>query len=451
MENSSKARPGLGSARRQSSGLNNAQRTDTSNNDPSDAVKRPDVSIATRDENRDAETVGDGERSSLSLENPNRLTEEGRNSLGTFESRKMAVSNQESIGSSKGESGVIKVFEPLQGTRERGAKEEIGETSEENERPEGQGRRLSKDSGNVDILLESENKNLVKFSNRAREGTHGDRPPFALNVLGVRKKTLVESEEKGGSSVSTVVDVKVEKARVDTPVQGACQRGGGERSEGDEQEVPVGGEVPVLDFRTGKVEEDTPATSRVTRVRNEGDEKRLKNSARVDKGPGQSGGNWLGASEARDRMAVNVDQTAAEKCNDPGGRDEFTRGEERFDDNKEKGFPNSGVRGVGPNGVNGANGENEKGRNKKYKEIFVMTNGMDDRVTNDGYGQRRMLQYMEYSNDDVEDADASYSDKEEEESQREASAGNILCVVQFSRLTETISDCVRLARKRVGN
>ncbi|KOX80522.1 hypothetical protein WN51_13006 [Melipona quadrifasciata] len=358
--------------------------------------------------------VGDGERSSLSLENLNRLTEEGRNSLGTFESRKkMAASNRESIGSSKGASEAIKVFEPRR------------MNGEENERSEGQGRRLSKDSGNVDILLESENKNLVKFSNQAGEGTRdnsqadGDRPPFAFNVLGVRKETLVEKEEKGGSSVSTVVDVKVEKARVDTPVQGACQRGGSERSEGDEREVPVGGEVPVLDFRTGKVEEDTPATSRVTRVRNEADEKRLKNSARVDKGPGQSGGNWLGASEARDRMAVNVDQTAAEKCNDPGGKDEFTRGEERFGDNKEKGFPNSGVRGVGPNG---ANGENEEGRNKKYKEIFVMTNGMDDGVTSDRYGQRRMLQYMEYSNDDVEDADASYSDKEEEESQREASA-----------------------------
>ncbi|KAF3425702.1 hypothetical protein E2986_12141 [Frieseomelitta varia] len=413
----SNVRPGLGN-------VDDVQRTDTFKNDPADTVN-PDVSIVTRDENKDAETVGDGERSSLSQGNLNRLTEEGGkseglegNSLGTLESRKIAVSNQESIDDSNKE----RVFEPRQGMR---SKEEIGEASEGNERSEG--------SGNVDILLKSENKNLVKFSNQARDNsrTDGDRPPFALNVLDVRKKMIVENEEKRGSSVSTVVDVKLEKARVNTPVQGACERG--ERSERsgekDEQEVPVGGEVP--DFRTGKVKEDTPATSRVTRVRN-GDEKRLKNSARVDKGPGQSGaleragGNWLGAA-ARDRMAVNVDQTAAEKCNDPGGKVEFTSGEGRFSDNKEKGFPNSGVWGLEPNGVNE---ENEEERNKKHKEIFIMTNGMDDRVMNDRYGQRKMLQYMEYSNDDVEDADASYSDKEEEENQREASAGKILDLIQ---------------------
>ena len=508
----SKARPGPGnvddSARKESSGLNSVQRTDTSKNYPGDTVN-PDVSKVTRDENKDAETVGDGERSNLSRKNlnsvGNRLTEErGKdeslegNSLRTFESRKMAVSNRENIGSSKreqatevfepqrpredqtseqlfpifpsgtsnrnnagsskGELGMIEVFEPRQKKiGECGAKEKIEETSEENERSFSrsgeQGRRLAEDSGNIDILLKSENKNLVKFSNQARESTRdnsqrdGDRPSFALNVLDVRKKMLVENEEKPGSSVSRVVDVKIEKARVDTPVQGACQRGGTERNERDEQEVPVSDEV--LDFRTGKVKGDTPAsTSRVTRARN-GDEKRLKNSARVDKGSGQSGveragGNWLGAA-ARDRMAVNVDQTAAEKCNDLGGKDEFTSGEGRFSDNKEKRLSNGGVRRVEPNVVNE---ENKEGRNKKYKEIFIMTNGMDDRVMNNRYGQRRMLQYMEYSNDDVEDADSSYSDKEEEENaQREASAGKILCIVQFSRLAKSL---IRLVRKRVG-
>ncbi|CAD1477787.1 unnamed protein product, partial [Heterotrigona itama] len=420
----SKARPG-DSARGESSGLNNVQRTDTSKDYPGDTVN-PDVSKVTRDENKDAErAVGDGERSNLNSAGDRLAEKKGKgesleaNSLRTFESRGIAASNQENIGSSKGELGVIEVFEPRQ---ER--------TSEENERsfPRSgeQGRRSADDSGNIDILLKSENKNLVKFSNQAGENSQadGDRPPFALNVLDVRKKTLMENEEKPGSSVSTVVDVKIEKSRVDTPVQGACQRVGSERSERDEQEVPVGGEV--LDFRTDKVKGDTPASaSRVTMARN-GDEKRLKNSARVDKGPsGQSGaerarGNWLGAA-AREPMPVNVDQTAAEKCNDLGGKDEFTSGEGRFSDNKEKGLSNGAVRNVKSNVVNE---KNEEGRNKKYKEIFIMTNGMDDRVMNDRYGQRRMLQYMEYSNDDVEDADASYSDKEEEENaQREDSSG----------------------------
>ncbi|XP_060823505.1 myosin-11-like [Bombus pascuorum] len=408
-------------------------------NNPTDTAAS-DVSKAAMGESKNTETGGNCEQSDLSRENQNAMEnklmknkEKGEspegNSLQTFESTtnelqaasSTETSNQENVGSSKGEQ-VIKVFEPQRHLRENSERtKEVEETDDEHEELSPQVKRSAKDSGNINILVKSENKNLIEFSNADgdKKLANGGQSPFVLNIVDVKKKTIVEDEQKAGKSVSMLYNMKLHKSQVDKPVEGANKRDAEARND----EVPVGSVV--LDFRKNKLKEvpyeDTPASTNTMKERNV-DEKRLENSADLDKGSEQSGvneegtRNWFGEA-ARNQMAMNVDHGAAEKCNDLGGKDKFTNAEGRFNDNKEKGDSVQGS-----NKEAEPNRENKEGRNKKYREIFIMTNGIDDRIMNDKYGQRRILQYMEYSNDDVEDTDVNYSDKEEEENQHQAAA-----------------------------
>lgn len=423
-------------------------------NNPADTAAS-DVSKAATDESKNTETGGNCEQSDLSRENQNAMEnklmknkEKGEspegNSLQTFESTSNELqaasstetSNQENVGSSKGEQ-VIKVFEPQRHLRENNERrKEVEETDDEHEELSPQVKRSAKDSGNINILVKSENKNLIEFSNADgdKKLPNGGQSPFVLNIVDVKKKTIVENEQAGGKSVSMLYNMKLHESQVDKPVEGANKRDAEPRND----EVPVGSVV--LDFRKNKLKEvpyeDTPASTNTMKERNV-DEKRLENSADLDKGSEQSGvneegtRNWFGEA-ARNQMAMNVDHGAAEKCNDLGGKDKFTNAEGRFNDNKEKGDSVQGS-----NKEAEPNGENKDGRNKKYREIFIMTNGMDDRIMNDKYGQRRILQYMEYSNDDVEDADVNYSDKEEEENQHQAAAGKTVVELLFRTFVVT--------------
>ena len=423
-------------------------------NNPADTVAS-DVSKAATDESKNTETGGNCEQSDLSRENQNAMEnklmknkEKGEspegNSLQTFESTanelqaasSTETSNQENVGSSKGEQ-VIKVFEPQRHLREDNERtKEVEETNDEHEESSPQVRKSAKDSGNINILFKSENKNLIEFSNADddKKLPYGGQSPFVLNIVDVKKKTIVENEQKDGKSVSMLYNMKLHTSQVDKPVEGANKRDAEPRND----EVPVGSVV--LDFRKNKLKEvpyeDTPASTNTMKERNV-DEKRLENSADLDKGTEQSGvneegtRNWFGEA-ARNQMAMNVDHGAAEKCNDLGGKDKFTNAEGRFNDNKEKGDSVQGS-----NKEAESNGGNKEASNKKYREIFIMTNGMDDRIMNDKYGQRRILQYMEYSNDDVEDADANYSDKEEEENQHQAAAGKTIVELLFRTFVVT--------------
>ncbi|CAL7950700.1 unnamed protein product [Xylocopa violacea] len=337
--------------------------------------------------------------------------------------------NQENADSTKGEQ-VIKVFKPQERPYQNSerAKEVRGAEPDEDrgklsQRP-AEGRGPSKESGNINILLASENKNLLKFSNTGGgggdESLKGEQPPFVLNAFDVKKKLFVENEDAPGKSVSTVFNVKIEKAQVDTPVKTIGERERNRKSD----DAQFRGGAP--DFGENKGNGvpygDTPGSANNLKERN-ADEKRLTNSIESDKGAEQSGvnengiRNWFEGA-VPDQVGASVDRIAPEKCDDRNERDKFKNEGERLNDCNEKtdfahGFNDK----VESNDAN--DGRKDK---KKYREIFIMNNGMDDRVMNDGLGKRKILQYMEYSNDDIEDVDQPYGDKEEEDSQQEIGA-----------------------------
>ncbi|XP_017766506.1 PREDICTED: uncharacterized protein LOC108555390 [Eufriesea mexicana] len=413
-------------------------------NSPEDAANSGISEGPAKEERKNTETAGNCEESDLSRENLNAMENEltrkkGKgespegNSLQTFESMTNELqaassatetSSQENVGSSKGEQ-VIKVFEPQRHLHENSERtKEVRRTEPDEEhgklsRQLVQEKRSTGESGNINILLESENKNLVKFSNACNKDGKlvADRSPFVLNVYDVKKKMILEDEDKPGKSVSTIYKMKLEKAQVDTPASSANKR---RESQGGD-DGPISNGVP--DFEKNKVKEvpyeDTPGSANIMKERKL-DEKRLKNFIDSDKGSEQSGVNEEGTRNwfegaARNQMGMNVDHGAAENCNELGGKDKFTDAEGgRFNDEK-------GDSSQDPNNKAGANEDNDEGRNnKKYRQIFIMTDGMDDRIMSDRYGQRRILQYMEYSNDDVEDVDVNY-DREENDDQRRAS------------------------------
>ncbi|XP_031367459.1 myb-like protein X [Apis dorsata] len=309
-------------------------------------------------------------------------------------------------------------------------------------------------SGNVNLHLESENKNLIQYSNEnMKEGKR--QAPFMLDMFNV-KKTLLEKEDKPGKSISTIFNMKLAKAEVDTAaVKDCAKRGGNEK----EVEIPITNGV--LEFEKNKVkevpyEDGTAGLALPSDIMERNvDEKRLKNSAReFDKRQsGQSAmneegiRNWFEAAD-RERVDANANQAnIAEKRNgnvENGGKGgKFKNEEECLNDNadnnnnlvdgknrgnvgKEKelnliGSKNqeSEVGGKEKAATNEVDGERK--RKKKYQGGgFVAGNELNDQMTSDRYGQRKILQYMEYSNDEVEEADLNYNDREEEENQRQS-------------------------------
>lgn len=329
----------------------------------------------------------------------------------------------------------------------RGAKEQEKSAAE-------QGKRSADESGNVNLHLESENKNLIQYSNEnMKEGKR--QAPFMLDMFNV-KKTLLEKEDKPGKSISTIFNMKLAKAEVDTAaVKDCAKRGGNEK----EVEIPITNGV--LEFEKNKVkevpyEDGTAGLALPSDIMERNvDEKRLKNSAReFDKRQsGQSAmneegiRNWFEAAD-RERVDANANQAnIAEKRNgnvENGGKGgKFKNEEECLNDNadnnnnlvdgknrgnvgKEKelnliGSKNqeSEVGGKEKAATNEVDGERK--RKKKYQGGgFVAGNELNDQMTSDRYGQRKILQYMEYSNDEVEEADLNYNDREEEENQRQS-------------------------------
>ncbi|KOC66465.1 hypothetical protein WH47_08858 [Habropoda laboriosa] len=277
-----------------------------------------------------------------------------------------------------------------------------------------QEKRSAEESGDINILLKSENKNLIELSNTGagESSAKGEKPPFTLNMFDVKKKTIVGNEDKPGKSVSTIFNVKIEKAEVDTPIK-----------TNDKEVRNMAGEDPfagvLVHFGKNKVKEerheDTPGSTDNMKQRNV-DEKRLANSVKFDKEPRQRGviegaQNWFEGA-ARNQMNTNVDQAAAEKCNELGEKNKLNNEGRQLSDNKEE---RESVKDF--DDKESLNERNNEGKNKKkYHQVFIVKTG-DDR-----YGRRRILQYMEYSNDDLQDVDTNYNDKEEEESQRQVSA-----------------------------
>lgn len=319
-----------------------------------------------------------------------------------------------------------------------------------------QGKRSADGSGNVNLHLESENKNLIQYSNEnLKEGKR--QAPFMLDMFNV-KKTLLEKEDKPGKSISTIFDMKLAKAEVDTAAVKECaKRGGNEK----EVEIPITNGV--LEFERNKVKEvpyeDTAGLALPSNIMERNvDEKRVKNSAVefVDKRQsGQSAvneegiRNWFEAAD-HERVDANANQGAAtEKRNSgtvdgKGGAGKFKNEEECLNENADNNFADNKSRGnVGKEkeelglmasknresevagsekGKPGNEIDGERIRKKKYQGVgtFVAGNELNDQMTNDRYGQRKILQYMEYSNDEVDEADLNYTDKEEEENQRQS-------------------------------
>ncbi|XP_043791610.1 MATH and LRR domain-containing protein PFE0570w-like [Apis laboriosa] len=332
----------------------------------------------------------------------------------------------------------------------RGAKEQEKSAAE-------QGKRSADESGNVNLHLESENKNLIQYSNEnMKEGKR--QAPFMLDMFNV-KKTLLEKEDKPGKSISTIFNMKLAKAEVDTAaVKDCAKRGGNEK----EVEIPITNGV--LEFEKNKVkevpyEDGTAGLALPSDIMERNvDEKRLKNSAReFDKRQsGQSAmneegiRNWFEAAD-RERVDANANQAniAVEKRNgnvDGGKGGKFKNEEECSNDNADNNNNNnnlvdgknrgnvgkekelnligsksqeSEVGGKEKSATNEVDGERK--RKKKYQGGgFVAGNELNDQMTSDRYGQRKILQYMEYSNDEVEEADLNYNDREEEENQRQS-------------------------------
>lgn len=422
----------------------------TQPNDVQDSSK--DTPSVQREGNVNAEGSENYAQSDLSQKDSNnmenKLTKEEGNSLRAFDSIPTKTSgglntddseqaeearlqkmeeNQENVGSDKAEQ-VGKVFEPqshLYENDERGnevLEKDPGKWSQVSGE-----KRSAKGTGNINILLQSENKNLLKFSNAGAKdkSLETGQQPFVVNRFDVKKKLIMEKEEKPGKSVATILNVKIEKAQVDTAVEA-------------KPEDALGGDGAKL-LDPGKNKPNEVLYKEAAGLRNDlkqrnADEERLKNSAEFDKGSVESGDNegersWY-EGVPRNQMGMSIDQSGAEKYKEEGEKEKFGNEEERlFRDGRKKGgsieVSNDG--GASSDASSPVLDEKVKddlgGDRNRVKEIFIMTDGMDDGKMTDRYVQRRMLQYMEYSNDDVEDADASYGDTEEEEEEdRQAEA-----------------------------
>ncbi|XP_053976481.1 uncharacterized protein LOC128875139 [Hylaeus volcanicus] len=355
------------------------------------------------------------------------LSADGRDEVAAARTQK-TEEQQENTGTGKGEQ-VIKVSEPQgrlyedsERTKEvqRIASNERGKLSQQLLEE----KRSVKESGNINILLKSEKKNLIKFSNENTLG--GEQQPFVLNRFDVKKKLIVENEEEPGKSVSTILKMKIEKARVD----GSANTG--RKREDVEKDDDGRHGSDAFDLGKSKPNEESYKESvgfmKELKQRNSAEE-RFKSSAEFDKGSAQSGKgprNWYEGVPG-DQMVVSVEHDAAERCKEEDERDKFRNEEERFRDDAKKGES------VGSNDETASKDSSfsvledkvkdyEGGNGKKYKEVFILADGAGDRKINDRYAQRKILQYMEYSNDDVEDADLNYSDKEAEEGENQERA-----------------------------
>lgn len=232
---------------------------------------------------------------------------------------------------------------------------------------------------------------------------------------------------------------------------------------GNEKEVEIPITNGVLEFEGNKVKEappygeDTAGLALPSNImeRNIVDEKRGKNSAEeLDKRQsGQSAiderdgiRNWL-----EDRVDADPNNRGMAEKRESGngagkGAGKFKNEEEcssgenadnNFADDKSRGdvagkelnsvagkSQESQAVASGEKGKAGNNGEvdGERKRKKKYQggAFVAVGNQLNDQMTSDRYGQRKILQYMEYSNDEVEEADMNYNDKEEEENQRQS-------------------------------
>lgn len=336
-----------------------------------------------------------------------------------------------------------------------------------------QGKRSADGTGgNVNLHLESENKNFIQYSNEnVKEGKR--QAPFMLDMFNV-KKTLLEKEDKPGKSISTIFNMKLAKAEVDTAAVKDCTKRGG-----DEKEVEIPITNGILEFEKNKVKEvpyeDTgglaPLSSNIME-RNTVDEKRLKNSGvEFDKRSGQSGmneegiRNWLEGdhnrmdgsasmaekrSDASDGKVVGgkfkneeecLNDNAVDNNNNNNGNNNFVD-KSRGNVGKEKELGLMAKQNLQSAEVKEKGGEIEGERKRKKKHQgggFVQAEMNDQMASNERVypGQRKILQYMEYSNDEVEDADSNYNDREEEENQRQSvNAGKRRVVVERVRESE---------------
>ncbi|XP_076679573.1 uncharacterized protein LOC143374908 [Andrena cerasifolii] len=403
-----------------------------------------------REVNGNAEGSGNYEQSDLSQKDSNNMgnkltKEEGKpafdsiptktsSGLNTADSEQAEEArpqkleeNQENVGSDKTEQ-VAKVFEPQSHLYEND--ERSNEVLEKDpgklSRQVSDEKRSAKGAGNINILLQTEKKNLLKFSNAGPndKSLANGQQPFVMNRFDVKKKLIMEEEEQPGKSVATILNVKIQKAQVDTAAEA-------------KPEDTLGGDSAKLLDR-GKNKPNEVLYKEAAGLRNDlkqrnADEELLKNSAEFDKGSVESDDNegersWY-EGVPRNQMGMSIDQSGAEKYKEEGEKEKFGNEEERFRDGRKKGgsieVSNDG--GASSDASSAVLDDKVKddlgGDRNRIKEIFIMTDGMDDGKMNDRYVQRRMLQYMEYSNDDAEDADASYSDKEEEEEEdRQAEA-----------------------------
>ncbi|XP_076544253.1 uncharacterized protein LOC117603490 [Osmia lignaria lignaria] len=277
-----------------------------------------------------------------------------------------------------------------------------------------QEKRSPKDSDNVNILVKSENKNLIKFSNTGgneNSGIKGEQP-YMLNTFNMKKKVFVENEDKHGKSVATVFNVKIEKAQVDSPMKSNNKQ---ERMGGEEQ-IPFASPNLGKDKANELYENKHDLTNDINDINQRNIDEKGINFVEINKGSTESSGkegtqNWY---KNNNQLNMN-DQNVV-------GKDLFGKKEEKLSDNKMRkdSIDRTTSSDISSSNLEDKSVNSEEKNKRKYTQIVIVPEGLDDRKLNDMYTQRRILQYMEYSNDDVEEADASYSDKEEDENQRQA-------------------------------
>nr|XP_033330233.1 uncharacterized protein LOC117222575 [Megalopta genalis] len=324
-----------------------------------------------------------------------------RSSAGPSSEEAEAARKTEETVSAEGEQA-IKVFEPQGRLSEDGELTKAALGSDESGAGKlSQKRRTRPESGNINILLKSENKDLIQFSNS--RGSK-DEAPFVLNTLDVRKKLVLGNEAgEPEKTLSTVYNVKM-KSLVDPA----------DPKNSEHDVVPLVGGAGIFGKQNGDMLKDTLAFM--------GEGKEATNAATVKESlinRDKDGSRVFYDDSTGGRTGVNTGGTSLAKEN--AGDEVKSREEQPEEDAKGKLTENNDAPPVGAAASPADAGSSapdddlkqyEAGKKTKYHEIVIVPDGVADLKLNDAFG-RRILQYMEYSNDDVENAESNYDMEED--------------------------------------
>ncbi|XP_076284770.1 uncharacterized protein LOC143211190 [Lasioglossum baleicum] len=423
--------------------LSSSNDKDTSN----DVQEDKSISVVHTDLKNDQknQVAENGVSDSTAMKKSSRIAEKGENlvgnSLRTFGpasnglQASPSTEEQEDAGASKTEEAVsaeggeqaIKVLEP-QGRLCEDCERTKGVLGSDENGPGKLSQKSMKreEPGNINIILKSENKDMIQFSDS--RGTGNDRP-FVVNTLDVRKKLIVGKEPgKPDKTVSTVFNVQVEKSFDDSAET---------KDHHKRDNVPqITDGASIFGFDKSKPNEDLFKDTFA--FMNDKEASKSKESMiNADKGDSQifyddspSGKTNMNTDEIPQSKEISRDDTKSQEEQ----AEEDAKGK-LIENNDAPSESSTSPIAVGSS-LTSDNFKPYKGsKPKTYHEIMIDPEAMSDLKLNDAFG-RRILQYMEYSNDDVENAELNYNDKEEEDNLR---AGEAESSVQSQRRQRSAS------------